>query len=133
MFTGVGNSYFEVAANLESGGSPDLRSSLSRLLEPRLEAALVTAPSTERERTPLIRFMGWDLVMQDVRNIAKQRAAVNLTKEKHNEEEHGGIFVRLREAVEDHFLKAFTILDGHPHRFTILKIMFHGRSVPRDS
>ena len=133
LFTAIGKSYFEVSPNLQSGGSHDLGSSLRRMLEPRLEAALVTTQSTERERTPLIRFTGWDLVMVNIRNNSEHREAANSMKQKHTKDEHDGIFIGLREAVKDHFLKTFTILDGHPHKFTILKIMFHGRNIPRES
>jgi len=77
--------------------------------------------------------MGWDTFMDHIRKNPKQRQAVKDIKQHHTAEEHGGVFTHLAEAVEDHFKKASTILDGHPHKLTLSKLLLHKKDVLRES
>ncbi|KAG0692522.1 hypothetical protein DFH29DRAFT_882371 [Suillus ampliporus] len=132
LFTAVGNSYFEVRDDLMPGSRPDLRTSLKGAFLPALDASLVVPADTERERTPLVRCMGWDKFMPDIRMDPKQRRAADDLKKKHTAEEYDGVLNRLADAVSHHFEKASTILDGHPHKLSLCKILVHGRNVPRE-
>jgi hypothetical protein len=132
LFTGVGNAYFEVDQSLGTIHMPDLRDVLESSFLPTLQSAIVPPANTERERTPLLRLTGWDTWMHHLRSDPKQKAAANDIKSKHMQEEHGGIFTRLTEAVSDHFKKSSSILDGHPDKLTLAKILMDGRNVTRD-
>lgn len=133
IFTGVGNRYFEIGQGLMPGTTPDLREALRGSFLSTLEPAVVIQADTERERTPLIRFMAWDTFREDVRQDPKRRRAAQDIKSPHTDGEHNGIFNRLADAVHDHFEKASTILDGHPHKLTLAKILIHGKSIPRET
>jgi len=43
---------------------------------------------------------------------------------------YDGIFPHFMEAVNHHFKKASTILDGNPHRLMLAKILVHGEHIP---
>jgi Orsellinic acid/F9775 biosynthesis cluster protein D len=132
IFTAVGNSYFEIGANVVSCVRPDLKATLKASFLPTFDVPLVVPADTERERTPLVRCMGWDRFAPEIRMDRAQRRAADEIKKKHTPDEHGGLLIRLAVAIEDHMTKASTILDGHPHRLTLSKILLHGDAIPRD-
>ncbi|KAG2121470.1 hypothetical protein DEU56DRAFT_918156 [Suillus clintonianus] len=132
IFTGVGNSYFEIRQNIVPGSRPDVKMIIQTQFLPTLDIALVVPADTERERTPLMRFMGWDKFLLNVRMNPVQRRAADDIKKKHTVEEHGGLITRLAATVREHMEKASTILDGHPHRFSLSKLLLYGRDIPRD-
>ncbi|KAG1785568.1 uncharacterized protein HD556DRAFT_1314192 [Suillus plorans] len=133
IFTAVGNSYFEVGQNVIPSARPNLKSTLKATFLPAVELSLVVPANTERERTPLIRFMGWDRFEVELRmNPARRRAAEQI-KKKHSDDEFGGILTRLAAAVQDHMARASTILDGHPHRLSLSKILLYGDAIPRET
>jgi hypothetical protein len=129
----VGNKYFEVGEGLAPATTPNLRDALERSFLSTLEPAAVVSADTERERTPLIRFMAWDTFREDIRQDPKRNRAAHDIKSHHTDIEHDGIFVRLADAVDHHFEKAATILDGNPHRLTLAKILVHGENIPRET
>jgi len=133
LFTAVGKSYFEVNPDLALKTVPNVRDSLEAMLSTMSQSPLVASPDTDRGRTPLMQFMGWDTFMPDIRKDPNQRRLLHNLKQKHTPGEYEGIFPRLVEAVQDHFKEAHTILDGHPHRLTILKVVVHGMPIPRES
>lgn len=59
-----------------------------------------------------------------------QRWAVEQIKKKHSDDEFGGILTCLAAAVQDHMTRASTILDGHPHRLSLSKILLYGDAIP---
>ncbi|KAG0696939.1 hypothetical protein DFH29DRAFT_1004189 [Suillus ampliporus] len=130
IFTGVGNSYFEISNDLLSGARPRLKDRLKEMFLPGLEAALVVPADTERERTPLVRCMAWDTFMPETRMNPTQRRAAQEIKKQHTDQEHDGILSLLAETVDDHFHKAATILDGHPQKLSLSKILVHGENIP---
>ncbi|KAG2335456.1 hypothetical protein BDR05DRAFT_954064, partial [Suillus weaverae] len=132
IFTGVCNSYFEIDGNLALGVVSDLRAALDTTFLPALDVPLVVPADTERERTPLVRCMGWDKFMPDIRMNPVQRQAADQIKKKHSAEEHGGLLSRLAVAIKDHMAKASTILDGHPHKLTLSKVLLYGDAIPRE-
>lgn len=132
IFTGIRNSYFEIGQNVVPGVQPDLKATLQAKFLPSHDVPLVVAPDTERERTPLVRCMGWDKFMPDIRMNPVQRRAADAIKKKHSPEEHGGLLTRLAGAIEDHMAKASRILDGHPHKLTLSKVLLYGDAIPRD-
>jgi hypothetical protein len=77
--------------------------------------------------------MAWDTFGMDVRGDRKRRRAALDLKSQHTNDEHNGIFVRLAVAVDHHFEKASTILEGHPHKLTLAKILIHGKNIPRET
>ncbi|KAG2081057.1 hypothetical protein BD769DRAFT_1684432 [Suillus cothurnatus] len=97
-----------------------------------LDVALVVPANTERERTPLMRFMGWDKFEVELRMNPNQRRAAEQIKKKHTDDESSGILTRLAATVRDHMMKASTILDGHPHRLSLSKLLLYGNDIPRD-
>ncbi|KAG2121482.1 hypothetical protein DEU56DRAFT_927410 [Suillus clintonianus] len=133
LFTGVGGSFFEIGQKILPGARPNLKETLKATFLPAIDVPLVVPADTERERTPLVKFMGWDKFQNDVRMNPAQRRAAEQIKKKHTEEEHGGIFPRLAIAIQDHFVRAATILDGHPQRLSLAKILIHGDAIPRES
>jgi hypothetical protein len=133
IFTGVGNSYFATGQNVMPGARPDVKAIIQATYLPTLDVALVVPANTERERTPLMRFMGWDKFEVDLRMNPTQRRAADEIKKKHTEEECGGILTRLASTIRDHMAKASTILDGHPHRLSLAKLLLYGDAIPRDT
>jgi len=129
----VGNKYFEVGEGLAPATTPNLRDALERSFLSTLESAAVVPANTERERTPLVRFMAWDTFREDIRQDPKRNRAAHDIKSHHTDVEQDGIFVRLTNAVDDHFEKAATILDGNPNKMTLAKILVHGRNIPRET
>jgi hypothetical protein len=77
--------------------------------------------------------MGWDKFEVDLRMNPTQRRAADEIKKKHTEEECGGILTRLASTIRDHMAKASTILDGHPHRLSLAKLLLYGDAIPRDT
>jgi hypothetical protein len=132
IFTSIANSYFEIGDSVLPGVRPDLKAVLKASFLPAFDVPLVVPADTERERTPLVKCMGWDKFMPDVRMNPAQRRAAEQIKKKHSEEEHGGLLSRLAIAIKDHMEKASTILDGHPHRLSLSKILLYGDAIPRD-
>jgi Orsellinic acid/F9775 biosynthesis cluster protein D len=132
LFTGVGNAYFEIGQNAVSAIKPDLKAALQTKFLAARDVPLVIPPNTERERTPLVRCMGWDKFSPDVRMNPTQRRAADQIKNKHSPEEHGGLLTRLAAAIKDHMAKASSILDGHPHKLTLSKVLLYGDAIPRD-
>lgn len=132
IFTSVGNSYFEISNSAPPGTTPDLKATLKASFLPAFDVPLVVPADTERERTPLVRCMGWDKFMPDVRLNPAQRRAADEIKKKHSPEEHDGLLSRLAVAIQDHMAKASTILDGHPHKLSLSKILLHGDAIPRE-
>ncbi|KAG1835871.1 hypothetical protein F4604DRAFT_1944010 [Suillus subluteus] len=132
IFSGTRNSYFEIKREITPGVVSDLRATLKAAFLPALDVPLVIPADTERERTPLVRCMGWDKFMPDIRMNPVQRGAADQIKKKHSAEEHGGLLSRLAVAIKDHMAKASTILDGHPHKLALSKILLHGDAIPRD-
>ncbi|KAG1830498.1 hypothetical protein DFJ58DRAFT_848448 [Suillus subalutaceus] len=133
IFTAVRNSYFEIGQNVIPGARPDIRTTLQATFLPTLDIALVVPAETERERTPLTRFMGWDKFLEELRMNPTQRRAAEQIKKKHTDDESGGIITRLAATVRDHMARASTILDGHPHRLSLSKLLLYGDSIPRDT
>ncbi|KAG1788380.1 uncharacterized protein HD556DRAFT_1312140, partial [Suillus plorans] len=133
IFTGVRNSYFEVSHNVAAGTRPDVKAILQATFLPAIDVALVVPADTERERTPLTRFMGWDKFKVDLRMNPAQRRAADEIKSKHTDDEHDGILVDLASTVREHMAKASTILDGHPHRLSLSKLLLYGDAIPRDN
>jgi hypothetical protein len=133
LFAGIGKKYFEVGEGLAPGVPPNLRDTLKRSFLSTLESAMVVPMNTDRERTPLVRFMAWDTFGMDIRGDPKRRRAALDLKSQHTSDEHNGIFVRLAVAVDHHFEKASTILEGHPHKLTLAKILVHGKNIPRET
>lgn len=133
IFTGVGNSYFEIGQNVMPGARPDVKTIIETTFLPSLDVALVLPANTERERTPLMRFMGWDKFEVELRMNPTQRRAADEIKKKHAENECGGILVRLAATVRAHMARASTILDGHPHRLSLAKLLLYGDAIPRDT
>ncbi|KAG0691933.1 hypothetical protein DFH29DRAFT_1009785 [Suillus ampliporus] len=111
---------------------PRLKDRLKEMFLPGLEAALVVPADTERERTPLVRCMAWDTFMPETRMNPTQRRAAQEIKKQHTDQEHDGILSLLAETVDDHFHKAATILDGHPQKLSLSKILVHGENIPRE-
>ncbi|KAG2059842.1 hypothetical protein BDR06DRAFT_1002932 [Suillus hirtellus] len=70
--------------------------------------------------------------MPDIRMNPVQRKAVDLIKKKHSPEEHGGLLTCLTGAIQDHMTKASRILDGHPHKLTLSKVLLYRDAIPRD-
>jgi hypothetical protein len=132
IFTAVGNSYFEIDQNVVPGTRPEIKSTLQAMFLPTLDVALVVPANTERERTPLMRFMGWDKFEVELRMNPNQRRAAEQIKKKHTDDESSGILTRLAATVRDHMMKASTILDGHPHRLSLSKLLLYGNDIPRD-
>ncbi|KAG2092333.1 uncharacterized protein F5147DRAFT_657735, partial [Suillus discolor] len=133
IFTAVGNSYFEVGQNVLPSARPDVKSTLKATFLPAVDLSLVVPANTERERTPLMRFMGWDKFEVEIRMNPKQRRAAEEIKKKHSDDEFGGILTCLAVAVRDHMTRASTILDGHPHRLSLSKILLYGEAIPRET
>jgi hypothetical protein len=132
LFTGAWKSYFEVDTNVAASSVSDLRTTLKTEFLPRFDVPLVVPADTERERTPLVRCMGWDKFMPEIRMNPVQRRAADQIKKNHSEEEHGGLLSTLAIAIKDHMAKASTILDGHPHKLTLSKVLLYGDAIPRD-
>ncbi|KAG2134202.1 uncharacterized protein EDB93DRAFT_1254626 [Suillus bovinus] len=133
IFSSVGNSYFEIGNNFVPSARPDVRSALQATFIPAVEHSLVVPANTERERTPLMRFMGWDKFQVDLRMNPTQRRAAEQIKKKHTDDEFGGIITCLSNAVRDHMARASSILDGHPHRLSLSKLLVYGDSIPRET
>jgi hypothetical protein len=76
--------------------------------------------------------MGWDKFMPNIHMNPAQRRVVEQIKKKHSEEEHSGLLSHLAIAIKDHMEKASTILDDHPHRLSLLKILLYGDTIPQD-
>ncbi|KAG1718894.1 uncharacterized protein EDB91DRAFT_1258099 [Suillus paluster] len=133
IFTGVRGSYFEISNDLLPGARPQLKDRLKETFLPGLDAPLVVPADTERERTPLVRCMAWDTFMTETRMNPAQRRAAQEIKKQHADKEHDGILTRLAETVDDHFHKAATILDGHPQKLSLSKILVHGKNIPRET
>ncbi|KAG1846662.1 hypothetical protein C8R48DRAFT_677762 [Suillus tomentosus] len=133
IFTAIGNSYFEVGQDVAPSARPDLKSTLKATFLPAVELSLVVPANTERERTPLMRFMGWDKFEVELRTNPAQRRAAEQIKKKHSDDEFGGILTCLAAAVQDHMTRASTILDGHPHRLSLSKILLYGDAIPRET
>ncbi|KAG1813026.1 hypothetical protein EV424DRAFT_1541900 [Suillus variegatus] len=133
IFTAIGNSYFEVGQNIAPSARPDIKSTLKATFLPAVELSLVVPANTERERTPLMRFMGWDKFKVELRINPAQRRAAEQIKKKHSDDEFRGILTCLAAAVQDHMTRASTILDGHPHRLSLSKILLYGDAIPRET
>jgi hypothetical protein len=76
--------------------------------------------------------MGWDKFMPEIRMNPVQRRAADQIKKNHSEEEHGGLLSTLAIAIKDHMARASAILDGHPHKLTLSKVLLYGDAIPRD-
>ncbi|KAG2139941.1 hypothetical protein BD769DRAFT_1663117 [Suillus cothurnatus] len=132
IFTSIANLYFEIGDSVLPGIRPDLKAMLKASFLPAFNVPLVVLADTEQERTPLVKCMGWDKFMPNVHMNPAQRQAVEQIKKKYSEEEHGSLLSCLAIAIKDHMEKASTILDGHPHRLSLLKILLYGDAIPRD-
>ncbi|KAG2360975.1 hypothetical protein BDR07DRAFT_1377592 [Suillus spraguei] len=133
IFTAVGNSYFEIGENVIPGIRPDVKATLQSIFIPAVDRSLVVPANTERERSPLMRFMGWDRFLVELRMNPTQRRAADKIKKKHTDDESGGILACLDSTVRDHMRRASTILDGHPHRLSLSKLLLYGDAIPRDT
>ena len=132
LFTGIGHAYFEIDADLQSSAvQPDLRTSLKKMVQ-TIHSSAIVPPDTERERTPLIRCMDWDTFMPNLRMDPKKRHAVQLLTQKHTPEEHDGIFPPLVQAVQLHFDKAASIINGIPSKMAYAQTLVHGANIPRE-
>ncbi|KAG1830491.1 hypothetical protein DFJ58DRAFT_736947 [Suillus subalutaceus] len=133
IFTVLHNSYFEVCQDVIRGVRPDIRATLEATFLPQNDVALIGPTETEQWRTPLVHFMDWDKFQVELWMNPIQRLAADDIKKRHTSEESGGILTRLAATVRDHMTRASTILDGHPHRLSLSKLLLYGNSIPRET
>ncbi|KAG1837985.1 hypothetical protein DFJ58DRAFT_734081 [Suillus subalutaceus] len=115
LFTSIGKSYFEIGNSVLLGIKPDLKDALKAVFLPAFDVPLVVPADTERSGLPS--FDAWRHTAEEI-------------KKKHSPEEHGGVLTQLTVAIQDHMGKASTILDGHPHRLSLSKILLFGDAIP---
>ncbi|KAG6369869.1 hypothetical protein JVT61DRAFT_13430 [Boletus reticuloceps] len=131
LFTGVGRVYFEVSPLAASAGQGNLKAAVTRALPALHEADEGPLPAVEdREPPPLIRAMDWDNFHPELRADRRTRDPVIALKDRHKENEHSGIFVRLQRLVVSYTKLAASCLDGHPQKLTATKVLVYGRAIP---
>ncbi|KAH0826859.1 hypothetical protein J3R83DRAFT_4395 [Lanmaoa asiatica] len=132
LFNGVGKAYFKVEESLKEATDQSLYEALSRLGESA--DAQVWSSVTDKGRTPpaLLKVTGWLEHLPQVRDSRRLREAALALKDKHKDGELGGILSGLDKAVDRHFERGRTVLDGHGSRLTLLKTIIYGSNIPSE-
>lgn len=133
LFPVLRKSYFEVGYDVMPGARPDIKPTIEATLLPAVDVALLVTEAKEREFTPLTRFMGWDTFKLQLRKVPTQKQAADDIKKDHKDDELGGILAHLSMTVRHHMSRASTILDDHPHRLSLYKLLLYGNTIPRDT
>jgi hypothetical protein len=134
LFATLGHSYFHIGRNVMAGARPNVETALQATFLPGFEARCgIEHNTTDDDVMPHVRLMGWDKFEVELRVNPTQRQAADDIKKMHTETECGGILMRLSATVRDHMARASTILDEHPHRLSLARLLLYGDAIPRDT
>jgi hypothetical protein len=123
LFPNFNRRFFEVEPSIARLTSKDPLTFIMKNFIPSVEKApLVEIPNTDRERTPFMKGVNWDLHMDDYRTDAQRFALLRSFRATTNAEYYGGLFT----AALDYVGMGAEIASSCLHSFTVRKHIMQG-------
>lgn len=127
LYSGIGRAYFQVKPELEGVPFHDPWHHIVQDYIPNLPPLSLAPPNTDRERTPFMKFMGWDQHLSDVltdRSKLKLQAVLTLQQCPTAEEGH---LSRLTAVVREYIRLGMKVCRSQTQSMGVQKILIHGR------
>lgn len=128
LFEHVGHQFFQVHPELSEIAHRDPFTAIISDFIPSMPAVPVLPAYTERERTPFMKVLNWDLHMAEYRESRAQRAsALSLLDGPAEDEPHLRL---LGTAVEQYIKKGIDLSMAERQSLTVRKHLVHGEFIP---
>jgi hypothetical protein len=128
LFQHIGKKYYSVQPELATTRPQDPFDMILREFVPRCSQPPVLHPSTERERTPLMKILNWDIHLSKYREQREERAILlSLRAPASTDELH---LAKMQATVLAYIRWGMTAANGS-QSLTIRKHLIHGAIIPR--
>jgi len=128
LFEHVGHQFFQVCPELSEIAHRDPFTTIVSDFIPSMPAVPVLPARTERERTPFMKVLNWDLHMSEYRESRTQRTlALSLLDAPAEDEPHLRL---LGSAVEKYIRGGMELSMAERQSLTVRKHLVHGKSIP---